>query len=154
MTSPGRLLLSTNLPFVDEVEFIERVLCRISLPDRDVYPALAGVRDARRGGIKEQIEQAIWQLAGVFVTAVRQGLDNPTTFVNFWVLLRNQGELQKDPELFKLLNYLTGRLSTRKWLNLPDDFNDEGGSGVGARRRPTGPRPSLSNENQPPPGFQ
>ena len=44
----------------------------------------------------------------------RQRWFNPTTFVNFWVLLRNQGELQIDPELFKLLNYLTGRFSTRR----------------------------------------
>ena len=137
---------------MDEVEFIERVLCRISLPAKDVYPALAGVRDARREGIKERIEEALWNLAGVFVWAVRQGLDNPTTLVNFWVLLRNQAELQNDPELRRLLNYLAGRISPRQWLGLPDDFDDEGGSGVGARRRPPGRPPSLGNQNQFP-GF-
>lgn len=135
------------------MEFVERVVCRISLPDKDVYPALAAVRDARRGGIQERIDQAIWELAGVFVMAVRLGLDNPTTRVNLWVLLRNQGELQKDPEMLRLLNFLTGRISSRQWLNLPDDFNDGGGSGVGARRRPPGPRPRLSNENEFP-GFE
>lgn len=141
-----------ELLVVDEVEFIERVLCRLSLPDKDVYPALAGVRDARREGIKERIEEALWDLAGAFVRAVRQGLDNPTTLVNFWVLLRNQVELQNDPELRRLLNYLTGRISPHQWFDLPRDFDDEGGSGVGARRRPPGRPPSLGNENQFP-GF-
>ncbi|MBT9583660.1 hypothetical protein IV102_09925 [bacterium] len=52
----------------------------------------------------------------------------------------------------RLLNYLTGRISPRQWFDLPDDFDDEGGSGVRARRRPRGQPPSLANEN-PFPGF-
>ncbi|MFN8612071.1 MAG: hypothetical protein U0931_31290 [Vulcanimicrobiota bacterium] len=81
---------------MDEVESIERVLCRLSLPDKDIFPALAGVRDARREGIKERVEEALWELAG------RQGLDNPTTLVNFWVVLRYQVELQSE-RVFRFL---------------------------------------------------
>ena len=133
---------------VDEVEFIERVLCRISLPDGDVFPALAGVRDARREGVNHRVHAAIWDLAGVFVLAVRRGLDNPPTGVSLWVLLRNQRGLQEDKELLKLLDYLTGRSPGSQRSGGPDD---DGGAGVGARRRPPGPRPSLRNQNDPPP---
>lgn len=84
---------------MDEVEFIERVLCRLDLPDQEVYPALARIRDARRAADKPETHKALSHLALVFTTAVRKGLDQSSTGWNLWKLLSNQRELRSDPEM-------------------------------------------------------
>ena len=147
----SRAVLTLDESFgVDEVEFIERVICSLSLPDKEIYPVLARMRDARRERKNHLVNAALWDLALVFTIAVREGLDNPSTGINLWVLLRNQRELRADPEMLELLDYLTGRPPRQQWWYLPPDPNDEGGLGVGARRRPPRPRPGWSNKNDPP----
>lgn len=133
---------------MDEVEFIQRVLCRLDLPDREVYPALARIRDARLAGYKPEIQKALSSLALVFTIAVRQGLDKPPRGWNIWRLLSNQRELRSDPELRDLLDYLVAYRSYRdSWLP-PSDGHDEGGLGVGARRRPRPPGPGYGDKRQ------
>lgn len=131
---------------MDEVEFIQRVLCRLDLPERDLYPALARMRDARQAGVKPEVHKALSHLALVFTTAIRHGLDRPPTGWNLWQLLANQRELRSDPEMRDLLDYLVAYRSYRdSWLP-PADPDDEGGSGVGARRKRPPPQPGRGNQ--------
>lgn len=135
---------------MDEVDFIERVLCRLNLPDQEVYPALARIRDARREADKPEAHRALSQLALVFTTAVRHGLDRPATRWNLWQLLANQRELRSDPEMRELLDYLVAYRDYRDSWMPPADPPNDGGLGSGARRKPPPPRPGRGNQQQPP----
>jgi hypothetical protein len=135
---------------MDEVEFIQRVLCRLDLPDQEVYPALARLRDAHRQADKPEAYKALSHLALVFTSAVRQGLDRPPTGWNLWQLLANQRQLRSDPELRDLLDYLVAHRAYRdSWLP-PSDPPDDGGLGTGARRKTPPPRPGRGNQQHPP----
>lgn len=61
---------------MDVLELIAEVLCRISLPDRDVYPAMARYRDQPTSENEEN-------LLRILESAVRQGLCLPDR-VDFW----------------------------------------------------------------------
>jgi hypothetical protein len=63
---------------MDEVAAISRILCCISLPDGEVYPALAGLRDIRRTGNPDEIAVAFKHLLYVFFGAVERGLGGRT----------------------------------------------------------------------------
>lgn len=55
---------------MDDLELIAEALCRLDLPDREVYPAMAHVRDYAT-------PEARQNLLRVFVACVRQGLNLP-----------------------------------------------------------------------------
>lgn len=135
---------------MNEVEFIQRILCRVNLPDQEVYPALARYRDARRQTDKPETHKALLHLALVFTTAVRQGLDRPPTGWNLWQLLANRRELRSDTEMRELLDYLVAYRAYRESWTPPADPQDDGGLGTGAWRKPPPPRPGRGNQQQPP----
>lgn len=71
---------------MDEIAAISRILCCLTLPDQEVYPALARLRDVRQRGNSDEIAEAFKRLQQVFFTAVRQGLElEPNSHV--WPLL-------------------------------------------------------------------
>lgn len=135
---------------MDEVDFIHRVLCPLNLPDQEVYPALARIRDSRLAANKPETHKALSHLALVFTTAVRTGLERPPTGWNLWQLLGNQRELRSDPEMRDLLDYLVAYRAYRDSWVPPADPEDDGGSGVGARRKTPPPRPGRNNQQRPP----
>ena len=148
--SRGLSVFSKNSEPVDEVEFIQRILCRLNLPDQEVYPALARIRDARRQTDKPETHKALLQLALVFTTAVREGLDRPPTGWNLWQLLGHQRDLRSDPEMRDLLDYLVAYRAYRDSWTPPAAPPDNEGLGKGARRKPPPPRSGWGNEQQPP----
>lgn len=76
-----------------EVELITQVLCVVEdLPDRPVYEALAGVRDAVKSGDKKRMMRATLGLTETFLECVREAFrigvgESP------WSVLARQSEL-------------------------------------------------------------
>lgn len=138
---------------MDEIAAISRILCCLELPDEEVYPALARLRDVRQGGNSDEIAKAFKHLQSVFFIAVRQGLKlEPSSHV--WLILRDRPELRRERELLTILDYLIeGTIPIQRRFGLGPPPDDEGGEGVAARRLPPGPKPTLRNRLSPPDGL-
>jgi hypothetical protein len=131
---------------MDEVDLINRLLCRLDLPDAAVYSSLARLRDVRKTEDSDQIAYAFRELLRTFFEAVRLGLGAPEK-QEPWIHLRQRAELQDDPDIQAMLDYLIPPYRSPGRRRPPDRPRpDDGGTGVGARRRPRGPGPTLRNE--------
>ena len=74
---------------MDELDLISQVLCHFDLPDAEVYPAMAALRDALQ--TDEDVEAATRELESRFRTCVALGL-NLSQHANPWVRLASLTE--------------------------------------------------------------
>lgn len=77
---------------MDDLTLIAEVLCRLNLPDREVYPALALLRDQPSHDTRQNLQK-------IFDACVRRGLDLPDE-TNIWKALVDHPHFRK-PDTYR-----------------------------------------------------
>ncbi len=76
---------------MNDLELIGEILCRLDLPDRDVFSAMAYLRDYPLESAQRRLDEA-------FTACVSVGLDLPVG-ANHWQALADHPELRAHPQL-------------------------------------------------------